>query len=78
MKYSLERKEAMLKKMLPQHNRPIAALVEEEGISTATLYLWRTHARAQGRLLPDGATGPEGRRAGGGGRSWRPCWRPRG
>jgi transposase-like protein len=60
MKYSLERKDAVLKKMLPPHNRPIAALAEEEGISTATLYLWRTQARAQGHLLPDGATGPEG------------------
>lgn len=60
MKYSLERKEAVLKTMLPPHNRPIAALAEEEGISTATLYLWRTQARAQGRLLPDGAMGPEG------------------
>jgi transposase-like protein len=36
------------------------ALAEEEGISAATLYLWRTQARAQGRLLPDGGTGPEG------------------
>ena len=59
MKYSLERKDAVLKKMLPPHHRPIAVLAEEEGISTATLYLWRTQARAQGRLLPDGATGPE-------------------
>jgi transposase-like protein len=60
MKYSLERKEAVLKKMVPPHHRPIAALAEEEGISTATLYLWRTQARAQGRLVPDGATGPAG------------------
>lgn len=60
MKYSRERKEAVLKKMMPPHNRPIATLAEEEGISTATLYLWRTQARAQGRLLPDGATGPDG------------------
>jgi len=63
MKYSLERKEAVLKRMLPPHNRPIPQLAEEEGISAATLYLWRTQARAQGRLLPDGATGPEGWRA---------------
>lgn len=60
MKYSLERKEAVLKKMVPPHHRSIAALAEEEGISTATLYLWRTQARAHGRLFPDGATGPEG------------------
>ena len=63
MKYSLERKEAVLKRMLPPHNRPIPQLAEEEGISAATLYLWRTQVRAQGRLLPDGATGPEGWRA---------------
>lgn len=63
MKYSLERKESVLKRMLPPHHRPITQLVEEEGISAATLYLWRTQARAQGRLLPDGATGPEGWRA---------------
>lgn len=60
MKYSRERKEAVLKKMVPPHNRPIAQLAEEEGISAATLYLWRTQARAHGRLLPDSATGPEG------------------
>lgn len=59
MKHSVERKDAVLKKMLPPHNRPIAVLAEEEGISIATLYLWRTQARAQGRLLPDGAIGPE-------------------
>jgi len=60
MKYSLERKEAVLKKMVPPHHRSIAALAEEEGISTATLYRWRTQARAHGRLFPDGATGPKG------------------
>lgn len=46
--------------MLPPHNRPIAALAAEEGISEATLYNWRKQARAEGRLLPDGAQGPEG------------------
>ncbi len=60
MKYALERKEGVLKKMGSPHNRPIAELAEEEGISAATLYRWRAQARAQGRLLPDGATGPVG------------------
>jgi transposase-like protein len=60
MKYALERQEAVLKKMVPPHNRPIAQLAEEEGISVATLYLWRAQARAQGRLLPDGTTQPVG------------------
>jgi transposase-like protein len=59
-RYSDERKEAVLRKMLPPHNRPLGELAAEEGISEATLYKWRREARDQGRLLPDGATGPEG------------------
>ena len=59
-RYSQERKESVLRKMLPPHNRPLAELAAEEGISEATLYNWRREARNQGRLLPDGATGPEG------------------
>jgi transposase-like protein len=59
-RYTDERKEAVLRKMLPPHNRPLAALAAEEGISEATLYHWRRDAREQGRLLPDGATGPAG------------------
>jgi transposase-like protein len=46
--------------MLPPHNRPLAELAKEEGISEGTLYNWRRAAREQGRLLPGGATGPEG------------------
>jgi hypothetical protein len=45
MKYSLERNDAVLMKMLSPHNRPIAHLAEEEGISAATLYPWRAPAR---------------------------------
>jgi len=33
MRYSPERKEAVLRKMLPPHNRSIPELAEEEGIS---------------------------------------------
>jgi len=54
MRYSVERKEAVLKKMLPPNNRNIREIAEEEGISEATLYNWRKAARAEGRLLPDG------------------------
>ena len=50
MGYSLERKEAVLKKMLPPNNQSIAALAIEEGISDATLYNWRHQARNEGRL----------------------------
>ena len=60
MGYSLERKEAVLKKMLPPNNQSIAALAEEEGISDATLYNWRQQARNKGRLMPDSDNTPEG------------------
>ncbi len=60
MRYSPERKEAVLKKMMPPHNRSISQLAQKEGISEATLYNWRNEARTKGILLPDGDTGPEG------------------
>ena len=52
MRYSEERKEAVLAKLLPPHNRTIAELAEEEGISTATLYAWRRQARGEGSPAP--------------------------
>ena len=60
MGYSPERKEAVLKKLLPPHARTIPQLAQEEGISEATLYSWRKQARAEGRLLPDDSPDPEG------------------
>ena len=59
-RYSEERKEAVLRKMLPPNNRALNELAAEEGISEATLYNWRREARDKGRLLPDGASAPEG------------------
>ena len=60
MRYSSERKEAVLKKMLPPANKTIKEIAREEGISEATLYNWRKAARAEGRLLPDGDATPTG------------------
>lgn len=60
MGYSPERKEAVLKKMLPPNNMTIAALAEAEGISEPTLYAWRKQARNEGRLMPDSDNTPEG------------------
>lgn len=60
MRYSPERKEAVLRKMMPPHNRSIKQLSQEEGISEATLFIWRRQARERGLLLPDGDSGPEG------------------
>ncbi|MGF1715309.1 transposase, partial [Photobacterium chitinilyticum] len=47
-RYSQERKEAILKKLLPPHSRSVAAVAKEEGISDATLYNWRKQLRESG------------------------------
>jgi transposase-like protein len=60
VRYSEERKAAVLAKLMPPHNRSIQDVAREEGISVASLYLWRKQARAQGRLLPASMEGPEG------------------
>ena len=60
MKYSAERKAAVLKRVLPPNKKSLKQLAQEEGISEATLYNWRKEARQQGRLLPDGDSTPEG------------------
>lgn len=60
MQYSKERREAVLRKMLPPESKKIPDIAKEEGISTATLFLWRKAARAEGRLVPDGDSTPEG------------------
>ena len=59
-RYPNERREAVLRKMLPPHNKTIKELAQEEGISEPTLYNWRKQARAEGRLMPDGDTTPAG------------------
>ena len=48
MGYSIERKQAVLRKLLPPYNRTVADLAKAEGVSTATIYQWRKAARAKG------------------------------
>ena len=60
MGYSPERREAVLKKMLPPDQRSIPDLAREEGISEPTLYAWRNKARKEGRLMPDSDNTPAG------------------
>lgn len=60
MSYSPERREAVLKKMLPPNQRSIPELAREEGIAEPTLYAWRTRARNEGRLMPDSNNTPKG------------------
>ena len=60
MRYPPERKESVLRKMMPPHNRSVKQLAQEEGISEATLFNWRKQAREKGLLMPNGDSGPEG------------------
>lgn len=59
-RYSEERKQAVLAKLLPPHELAPKTVAEQEGIALATIYNWRRQARLQGRLVPDAdASGPE-------------------
>jgi transposase-like protein len=47
-RYAKERKQAVLKRMMPPENTPVSVLVEDTGISDVTLYHWRKQARPKG------------------------------
>ncbi|UTV26398.1 IS3 family transposase [Photobacterium atrarenae] len=51
-RYSEERKAAILKKLLPPHNKTIPEVAAEEHISEATLYNWRSKLRSEGKPVP--------------------------
>ena len=53
MSYSPERKEAVIKQMMPPNNKSIRELSEKEGISSQTLFKWRNEARQSGHVLPN-------------------------
>ena len=50
--YPQERKDAVIRRMMPPENTPVPVLVEETGISKVTLYDWRKQARARGLVVP--------------------------
>jgi len=61
-RYSEERKQAVIRKMMPPLNTPIAQLIEDTGISDCTLYTWRKAARQKGLVVPgDGRNADGGR-----------------
>lgn len=51
-RYSEERKEAVLSKLLPPYSMTVAELARQEGISEPTLYTWRNKAKSEGRPVP--------------------------
>lgn len=50
--YSAERKEALVRRMMPPENASVSALSRETGITEQTLYTWRRQAKEQGRVVP--------------------------
>jgi len=52
-KYSIERKESVLSKLLEPSRYSVSELAREEGISEQTLYAWRTKARSSGVFMPN-------------------------
>lgn len=51
-RYAPARKSAILAKLLPPLNRPVAEVAKTEGISAATLYSWLTAVKAKGQAVP--------------------------
>ena len=51
-RYSQERKESILKKLLPPLNMTVSAVAHSEGISSKILYHWRHVLRKEGHLVP--------------------------
>lgn len=56
---SSERRQAIISKMMPPTNARIKHLAQEEGISEATLYNWRSQARLEGMIVPGNGKNPE-------------------
>jgi transposase-like protein len=51
-KYPAERKEALLRQMMPPSNKPVSQIARENGISEQTLYTWRRELKNQGVAVP--------------------------
>lgn len=58
-RYSEERKQAILSKLLPPLNMTVAQVCRDEGIGLQTLYNWRNKAKQQGRPVPGNKSTPE-------------------
>ena len=58
--YSAERKEALVRRMMPPENVPVSALARETGITEQTLYVWRREAKGKGLAVPGDGKNAEG------------------
>ncbi len=58
-RYSTEMKASVIQKMMPPNNVSIAQLARDTGITDATLYTWRKHAKNQGVAVPGDGKNPD-------------------
>jgi transposase len=58
--YPKERKEAILRRMMPPENKLVSELARETGITEQTLYTWRRQLKEQGIPVPGDGKNPEG------------------
>lgn len=58
-RYSEERKQMILSKLLPPLNMSVAQVARNEGIGLQTLYNWRDKAKQQGRPVPGNKSTPD-------------------
>lgn len=59
-RYSEETKEQMVRKMMPPHNRSVASIHRETGISAPTLYAWKRQFQEHGYVIAKKAGPPAG------------------
>lgn len=59
-RYSDETRERMVRKMMPPHNRSVASISRETGISAPTLYAWKRRFQEHGYVIPKKAGAAEG------------------
>jgi len=57
--YSVERKEALLRRMMPPEKASVSLLARESGITEQTLYTWRRQVKSQGMVVPGDGKNPE-------------------
>ena len=58
-RYSQERKDAILSKLLPPYNKTVSEVSREEDIPNQTLYAWRDKAKKEGKPVPGKKTSTE-------------------
>ncbi len=58
-RYSMDFKEAAVRKMMPPNAVPVRAVSQETGVSDVTLYKWRKEYRDRGVAVPGDDVNPE-------------------